>query len=97
MELGFEIWEVVDFAVEDEGILFVGAAEGLMTASIQIEDTQTRKAQVEVVMLPSALVVRAPMMQHGGHLLSEGMVPAASPEASNPTHNLGRLSDTEQR
>jgi hypothetical protein len=96
LELGFEVWEVVDFAVEDEGILFVGAAEGLMTASIQIEDTQTRKAQVEVVMLPDALVVRAPMMQHGGHLLSEGMVPA-SPEASNPTHNSGGLSDTEQR
>ncbi len=67
-----------------------------MTASIQIEDTQTRKAQVEVVMLPGALVVRAPMMQRGGHLLSEGMVPA-SPEASNPTHNSGGLSDTEQR
>jgi hypothetical protein len=96
LELGFEGWEVVDFAVEDEGILFVGAVEGLMTASVQVEDTQTRKAQVEVVMLPGALVVRAPMMQHGGHLLSEGMVPA-SPEACNPTHNSGRLNDTEQR
>jgi hypothetical protein len=27
LELGFEVWEVIDFAVEDEGILFIGAVE----------------------------------------------------------------------
>jgi hypothetical protein len=34
LELGFEVWEVIDFAVENEGISLIWASKRLMAARV---------------------------------------------------------------
>ena len=76
--------EVVDFAVEDDGALAVGAPHRLRPA-LQVEDAQTPVPEMDTVALPESLIIRTAVGQTARH--AQQVIPRArSDKSRNAAH-----------
>ena len=73
LELGAQLLEVVDLAVERDGHGAVGVLHGLAGA-FEVDDRQAAKAHRDVVVHEEALVVGPAVGDAVGHVLDDGLV-----------------------
>ena len=73
LELGAQLLEVVDLAVERDGHRAVGVLHGLARA-LEVDDAQAAEAHGDVVVHEEALVVGPAVGDAVGHVLDDGLV-----------------------
>ena len=91
-ELGPELTEVVDLAIEDQHVPAIGRAEGLIRCARKVDDAQPAVSERHQVIRPVAGRIRTPVghgVGHGAHGRRGVLQPLQPQDAGDAAHDRG--------